>query len=103
MESKEISTLRNIFTILDNLTNEAFQNRNDFRGDAINWGDFECISLTRSEELELCSPGGEVDSHTRYVALFSEAAPNEAPKFKNWIENEILTRYGYDIDVEFEW
>lgn len=103
MESKEVSTLRNIFTILDNLTHNAFCNRNDFRGDSINWGDFGCISLTRSEELELCSPGGEVDSCTRYVALFSGAAPSGAPAFKDWVENELLTKYGYDVDVVFEW
>lgn len=103
MESKEISTLRNIFTILDNLTHKAFFNRADFKGDFINWGDFECISLTRSEELELCPPGGEVGSYIRYTALFTEASPSEAPKFKNWIENELLTKYGYDVDVVFEW
>jgi hypothetical protein len=37
------------------------------------------------------------------VALFSEAAPSGAPAFKDWVENEILTKYGYDVDVVFEW
>lgn len=103
MESKEISTLRNIYTLLDTLSTQAYEHLEDFKGDCINWGDFQCISVERRETIELYSANGEPDRIIRYTALFSEAAPSGAPKFKNWIENELLTRYGYDVDVSFEW
>lgn len=105
MESKEVLTLRNIFRIIDNLTMEACTDVSKFKGDSINWGDFRCIELKLNRSITLYSSHGEVGHYTNgeLVALFSEAAPNGAPCFKAWLEDKLFNKYGYIVEVQFEW
>jgi hypothetical protein len=85
-----VKKLSEIMGIINELINEAKTNLEDFSGEAINWGDLQCVEIL-----------GRDDSGA-YVALIEEASPDSS-EFQQWIENAMHERFSIDVSVKTEW